>query len=185
MDAGIIAEAEAGRYELHYAQHPPFGFFSGTYLGEIAVCIPLFDPEARLDLLKRRIAAYPEALRRAVVRDYLWAAEFGLEAFARKFATRGDAYGTAACLTRAVNQLVLVLFALNRTYLINDKTALAEVAEFERAPREFGPRVQKTLGRLGASPSELVAAVESIAQLLRETIDLTDGLYKPRFAVPK
>src|SRR5439155_17104545 len=47
------------------------------------------------------------------------------------------------------------------------------------APREFGPRVQKTLAHLGASPAELVAAVESVAQLLRETIDLTDGLYRP------
>src|SRR5262245_54817217 len=80
----VIAEAETGRYDLHYAQQPPFGFFSGTYLGELAVCAPLFDPEARLDLLKRRVAVYPEALRRSVVQDYLWAAEFGLAAFASK-----------------------------------------------------------------------------------------------------
>jgi len=181
----VIAEAEAGRYEVHYLQQPPFGFFSGTYLGEIAVCVPLFDPDARLDLLKRRVADYPEALRRAVVQDYLWLAEFGLAAFARKFATRSDGYGTAACLTCAVNQLVLVLFALNRKYLINDKTALAEVAEFERAPRAFGARVQKTLAHLGGSVAELVAAVESVAQLVRETAELTDGLYQPRYTLPK
>jgi len=84
-----------------------------------------------------------------------------------------------------VNQLVLVLFALNRKYLINDKTALAEIAEFERAPREFGPRVQKTLAHLGASPSELVAAVESVAQLVRETVKLADGLYQPRYTLPQ
>jgi predicted nucleotidyltransferase len=181
----VIAEAEAGRYEVHYAQQPPFGFFSGTYLGEVAVCIPLFDPEARLEGLKRRVANYPEALRRAVVQDYLWMAEFGLAAFARKYATRSDAYGTAACLTCAVNQLVLVLFALNRKYPINDKTALAEVAEFEHAPREFGPRVQKTLAHLGASPAELVNAVESIAELVQETVELTGGLYQPRYTLPQ
>jgi predicted nucleotidyltransferase len=181
----VIAGAEAGRYEVHYLQQPPFGFFSGTYLGEIAVCIPLFDPEARVDVLKRRVADYPEALRQAVVQDYLFLAEFGLTAFAPKFAIRSDGYGTAACLTSAVNQLVLVLFALNRKYLINDKTALAEVAEFESAPIEFGPRVQKTLGYLGASPTELLTAVESIGQLLRETIALTEGLFHPRFTVPK
>jgi predicted nucleotidyltransferase len=180
----VIVQAEAGGYELDYAQQPPFGFFSGTYLGEIAVCISLFDPEARIDALKRRVADYPEALRRAVVQDYLWAAEFGLAAFARKFAARSDAYGTAACLARVVNQLVLVLFALNRKYLLNDKTALAEVAEFERAPREFGPRVQKTLANLGGSPAELVAAVTSIAQLLRETVALAEGLYRPCYTLP-
>ena len=180
----VIAEAEAGRYELHYLQQPPFGFFSGTYLGEIAVCIPLFDPEARLEILKRRAADYPEALRQRVVQDFLFMAEFTLTSFAPKVAARSETYGTAACLTRAVNELVLALFALNRKYPVNDKTALAEVARFERAPREFGPRVQKTLQHLGASPAELVAAVESVAQLLRETVALTDGLYKPRYTLP-
>jgi predicted nucleotidyltransferase len=181
----VIAEAEAGRYELDYAQQPPFGFFSATYLGEIAICIPLFDPEARLEALKQRLADYPEALRRAIVQDYLWQAEFCLAAFAPKFAARADAYGVAACLTRAVNQLVLVLFALNRKYLINDKTALAEIAEFERAPREFSPRVQQTLARLGASAAELTAAVEGVAQLFQETVALTEGLYQPRFTLPQ
>src|SRR5205085_3213915 len=180
----VIADAEAGRYELDYAQQPPFGFFGPTYLGEVAVCIPLFDPGGQVELLKRRVEDYPDALRRAVVQDYLWAAEFGLAAFASKFAARADAYGTAACLTRAVNQLVLVLFALNRQYPLNDKTALAEVAEFARAPQDFTPRVQQTLARLGASAAELSAAVESVAQLFRETVELTDKLYQPRFMLP-
>ena len=181
----VIAEAEAGRYELHYLQQPPFGFFSATYLGEIAVCIPVFDPKARLDGLKRRVADYPEALREAVVQDYLFMAEFTLTAFAPKFAARSDTYGTAACLTRAVNELVVALFALNRKYPLNDKTALVEVAEFERAPRGFGSRVQETLAHLGVSSAELVAAVESVAQLFRETVELTEGLYQPRFTLPK
>lgn len=181
----VIAEAEAGRYELDYAQQPPFGFFSATYLGEVAVCVPLYDPEARLDALKRRVAQYPEALRTAVVRDYLWAAEFGLAAFARKFAARADVYGTAACLTRAVNQLILALFALNRRYPLNDKTALAEVSEFERAPAGFGRRVQETLAHPGDSAAGLAAAVESVEQLLRETVEVSEGLYQPRYALPK
>ncbi len=181
----VIAEAEAGRYEVHYLQQPPFGFFSGTYLGEIAICIPLFDPEAQFDLLKQRVTDYPEALRRAVVQDYLFMAEFTLTAFAPKFAVRSDAYGTAACLTRAVNELASALFALNRKYPINDKTALAEIAEFERAPPEFGPRVQRTLAHLGTSAEELFAAVECVAQLFREIVALSDGLYDPRFPLPK
>jgi hypothetical protein len=83
-----------------------------------------------------------------------------------------------------VNHLVLGLFALNRKYLVNDKTALSEVAEFEHAPREFGPRVQATLANLGASQAELVAAVTSIAQLLRETVTLAERLYRPCYALP-
>src|SRR5262249_59952280 len=40
----VIAEAEAGRYEF-YSALPPFGFFGPVYLGEIAVGVPLSDPE--------------------------------------------------------------------------------------------------------------------------------------------
>ena len=183
--ARVIGDAQAGRYELDYLQQPPFGFFSPMYLGEIAVCIPLFDPAARLDDLKRRVSVYPELLRQAVVRDHLWMAEFTLGAFAQKFASRSDVHGTATCLTRATNHLVLALFAVNRAYPVNDKTALAEIAEFERAPRDFGVRLNELFARLGSSAGELGGAVECVGQLLRETVELTDGLYQPRFSLPK
>lgn len=84
-----------------------------------------------------------------------------------------------------MNELVMALFALNRTYPLNDKTALAEVAEFDRAPREFGPRVQKVLAHLGASPEELGAAVTVVGQLARETVELADGLYRPHCTPPR
>ena len=60
-----------------------------------------------------------------------------------------------------------------------------EIAEFERAPREFGLRVQKTLSELGASAEGLVAAVETMSQMLRETVELSSGLYQPRYVLPK
>src|SRR5262245_47408438 len=181
----VIADAEAGRYEVHYLQQPPFGFFSGTYLGEVAVCVPLFDPGARLDGLKRRVADYPEALRRTVVRDYLFMAEFTVFTFAPKVAARADTYGTAACLTRGVNELVMALFAVNRTYPLNDKTALAEVAGFDQAPRAFRPRVQSALEHLGTAPAELGAAVAGVGQLVRETVELAGELYRPQFTPPR
>jgi predicted nucleotidyltransferase len=180
----VIAEAEAGRYELDYAQQPPFGFFSATYLGEVAVCVPLFDPDKLLDGLKQRVITYPEAMRQTVVQDYLWQAEFNLTAFASKFAARADAYGTAACLSRVINQLTMALFALNQQYPLNDKTVLAEVAEFAAAPDEFLPRVQRTLAHLGETTEELNVAVENIARLFRETVQLTGGQYQPRFTLP-
>jgi len=180
----VISDAEAGRYELHYLQQPPFGFFSGTYLGEIAICQPLVDPAGRIVRLKTRVAPYPEALRQAVVRDHLWMAEFTLGAFASKYAARADVHGTVTCLTRVTNHLILVLFALNRTYPVNDKTALAEIAEFEYAPPAFADRVNATFARVGNAPAELRAATEDVGELLRQTIELPHGLYRPRYALP-
>ena len=168
----VCTDAEAGRYEIHWPQQPPFGFWSGTHLGELAICVPLFERDGRLAALRRRVEVYPEALRRAVVADQLWQVEFGLSAFARKMAARGEVYATAGCLTRFAFQLVLALFACNRVWFVNDKTALAEVAGFEHAPREFGPRVEAILARPGTTAAELSASVEAIARLWREAVAL-------------
>ncbi len=179
-----LADGEAGRHAVHHGQQPPFGFWSGTALGELAVGVPLHDPSGRLAGLRARVARYPEALRRAVVDDGLWAVEFGLRAFAPKYAAAGDVYGTAGCLARFAHQLVLVLFALNRAWLVNDKTALDEVAGFASAPARFGERLCAVLARPGATPGELGASVAAFAALFRETCALAGALYAPRFVLP-
>jgi hypothetical protein len=74
---------------------------------------------------------------------------------------------------------------LNRKYPVNDKTALLEIMEFELVPPEFVPRVQKTLAHLGTSAADLLGAVQVIAQLLRETINLAGELYQTRYVLPK
>lgn len=177
-EARVIADAEAGRFELHWGQQPPFGFFGPTYLGELAICRPLFDPGGRVAALKRAVAVYPEALRRAVVQAYLWQAEFALESFAPKYAARGDALGTAGCLARVAHQLVLVLFALNRRWLLSDKTALEEIAGFAAKPRAFPERVRALLARLGETPAELAAALAAEAELVAEVRALAGPLYR-------
>ena len=173
-----LLDAEAGRFELHWGQQPPFGFFGPTVLGELAIALPLVDRDGALAALKRRVAVYPEALRRAVVQAYLWAAQFNLESFAPKYAQRGDAMGTAGCLARAAHQLVLVLFALNRRWLLSDKTALAEIAAFELAPRDFATRVRAALARVGDTAADQLRAVEALTGLVEDTIAASGSLYR-------
>jgi predicted nucleotidyltransferase len=181
----VIADAHAGKFELHHGQQPPFGYLSSTYLGDLDVCVPLADPSGLVAALKRRVAAYPEALRRALVQSYLWASEFTLESFAPKFAQRGDVLGTAGCLARVAHQLELVLFALNRRHLLSDKTALAEIASFAEAPRDFGARVTRALARVGETPAELASSVERLAELTAETLRLCEPLYQRPYPRPR
>ncbi len=82
------------------------------------------------------------------------------------------------CLGRVAHQLVLVLFALNRRYLLSDKTALAEIASFAQAPRDFGARITRTLSRVGESPIELARSVDSVVELVAETLRLAGPLYR-------
>lgn len=175
----VISQAEEGKFELHYGQQPPFGFFSPTYLGEVFVAVPLMDRNRSLALRKARVAEYPEALRASIVQDCLWAIDFGLTAFATKFARLGDPYGTVGCLSRFIHQLVLVLFALNRVYLLNDKTALAETDDFRDVPDQFRRRVVALLAHPGDSVQSLEAAVNGVSELFGETVELAGRLYTP------
>lgn len=175
----VAAEAAEGRFAIDHAQQPPFGYFGPALLGEVAVARSLVDPFGDIAALKVETAVYPEALRVAVVRRCLWDVQFGLRAFAPKFAASGDAYGTTGCLARFAHALVLTIFALNRAFPLSDKTALAEIAAFPQAPEAFAPRVQALLGGVGHDRAALEHATAEMGALFTETVALTDGIYTP------
>jgi predicted nucleotidyltransferase len=177
----VISDAQKGRYELHFGQQPPFGYFGPTYLGELAIARPLEDPFGRIAELQRRVTKYPEALRREIVQDFLWSADFSLHAFGQKFAARGEVYLTASTIARCIHALVLVLFALNRRYLVNDKTALQEISSFALCPKDFQPRVEALLGGVGDRPSVLADSVDVAVALYGETVELSGDLYSPKY----
>ena len=171
----VIEAAQAGRHDHDYHQQAPFGFYSDTFLSELQTCVPLHDPAGIVPALKERIAVYPELLRRRLVPESLGAASGDLYA-AAKSAELADAYLTAACITRAINRLVQALFALNRRYRVNDKTALAELAGAALLPRDFAPRVQGILSKLGSQREELLDAVARARGLLHEIANLEPAL---------
>ncbi|HEY8120462.1 MAG TPA: nucleotidyltransferase domain-containing protein [Myxococcota bacterium] len=176
-----LDDAHAGRWQLDFAQQAPFGFFSATLCGELARCIPLHDPRGALSGLKARTAHYPDPLRSAVVQDALWQVEFGLSAFAPKLVANGDVVGAVGCMTRFAAYLMLALFALNRAWWLNDKTALAEIAEFALVPHAFAARLGAALAAPGATPAALGAALAEIDALFAETVALAGTLYAPKY----
>jgi hypothetical protein len=174
-----LAQAQAGRFEIDFEQQPPFGFFGPTLLGEIAIARPLIDRHDAIAALKARVSPMPQALAHAVVQSRLWSVEFGLTAFAPKYAADGNVFALAGCLTRCAQALVLALFALNGRYLLSEKTALAEIEEFDNAPRQFSARLNALLATIGDAPAPLSRAVNAIADLFEETRGLAASWYRP------
>lgn len=174
-----LGEAQAGRFEVDAEQQAPFGFFGPTILGEVAVAQPLWDPRGAVSDLKSLVSPMPQALVASIVQSRLWQVEFGLKGFAPKFAATSDAYGVAGCLTRFAFNLVLTLFALNRAYLLNDKTALREVDDFALAPPAFSARLGGALAAIGSDSASQHASLAVIAALFEETRALSGDLYTP------
>jgi predicted nucleotidyltransferase len=170
--AESIEQSRRGNVAVSYQPGHPFGFPSYLYMGEVALCLPLYDPQSEIAALKALTTPYPAALQQAIVEKFLWEAGFAL-ATARSSGERGDVSYVAGCLFRCVSCLVQVLFALNERYLINEKGALAIVERFPVWPPDFTAIVEDILGRPGTSPSELRESLQRMEGMVEAVRCLT------------
>jgi hypothetical protein len=177
-----IIEARKGVWHEDFDQQPTYGFRSVTYLAEIDCCVPLYDLHGRIAALKRQVATYPAALKHTIVSDMLWAVEFTLIA-ARDFARSRDVYNTVGCLTRIANYLTHALFAINETYYLNDKHALALVDHFAHRPAEFHRDIESVLANPGDTAPALTASVDRLARLWNDATVLAADLYRPKYRI--
>jgi predicted nucleotidyltransferase len=174
-----IAECQAGESKADYHQQATYGFHSQIYLGELEACVPLADPDGVLAELKAAVAVYPPALRRRQIDAWLWYVDFTVRN-AAPMAARGDVYNTVGCLTRAASALTQALFALNETYFVSDKGALAAIEGFALRPDGYAAEVEAILAGPHRDAAELTAGVERLGVLWRRVVTLAPG-YTPRF----
>lgn len=153
----VLAACIAGRITVDYQSGHPFGFVNTIYAAETHYARPLWQDEAApLDGLKALLYSegqYPPRMRAAVVRTFLWEAEFSL-ACGRKAAPKGDVHYAMGSLFRTVCSWVQVLYALNSRYLMNEKGALGPVGGVESRPPEMPPRVAEIYRLLAEGQAE-------------------------------
>jgi Nucleotidyltransferase domain len=127
--ARTIDACRIGDIGMHYQPGHPHGFCSAIWMGEIALCQPLHDPQATIAGLKAITSPYPRPLREALIRRFQWEILFSIDN-ADIAASREEQMHIAGCTYRALACVAQVLFALNERYLINEKGALREAAGF-------------------------------------------------------
>ncbi|UWU86557.1 nucleotidyltransferase domain-containing protein [Bradyrhizobium yuanmingense] len=123
----VMESCGAGAVTMDYQPGHPHGFCSAIWMGEIAYCQPLHDPNGMIARHKSIALPYPEPLRSALIRRFQWEVLFSIEN-AELAAARNERTHVAGCLYRSLACVAQVLFALNERYLINEKGALQEAA---------------------------------------------------------
>jgi hypothetical protein len=164
----VVSHSIAGHFEMFYRPGHPLGFLSSIYAGEIAICEPLWDPLGWVANNKGRLVEYPEALRRELVRHFGFEARFSI-LIAEKPAKRSDVSYVAGCLFQVVGALLMVLFALNRVYWLNEKGALRFSDRFQIVPARFRERVERMWESVRKDPDSLGSAL-GIARELNEEV---------------
>lgn len=183
-----IDDAARGVTYHDFNQQPAFGFYSVIYLAETRVCRPLYDPAGHIAAIKEQVAVYPPLLKEKAIATNLWLAEFSL-VHAAGYAERGDVYAVSGALSRTAAFLTQALFALNETYFMNDKTAMAEIAAgfhaaFPLVPPGYVQDLSSILAHLGETPADLISSTRAMHDLWASVVALTKDTgisYRPAF----
>ncbi|MDC0712841.1 nucleotidyltransferase domain-containing protein [Stigmatella sp. ncwal1] len=162
----VITDARQGRISMNYQPGHPHGFCSAIWMGEIATCRPLFDPFGRVAELKDETWPYPEALRDALMTRFGWEVGFAISN-AEIAARRSEQTHIAGCAYRALCCMAQVLFALNGRYLINEKGAVAEAANYPLTIEGLATASAEIWSHIGNADAE---------STLRRLRSLADGM---------
>lgn len=152
--ARIRAEIKAcdrGNVTANYQTGHPHAFLNVMYRGELAVCRVLYAKNERFLIWKKEAEIYPEEMRKAVLASFLFEAEFSC-GFVEEYQEKGDDYYLAGHMFRSVSAMNQVLFAINRTYCLNEKKAVSRIEGLEQRPEEYGRKVNDIFRALGESP---------------------------------
>ncbi len=158
----VIANADVGNADHDWLQHPPYGFSSVAYLGEIDVCTEVYDPKEILSTLKQDVRPYPRMLRSNLVNGFLWGAEFTISN-CMSAAQRLDVYTALGGITRSAAMLTFALFALNERYYVSDRGALEVMATFPWIPAQCHARIHDAM-----RDPDLEGALKQMATLVSE-----------------
>jgi predicted nucleotidyltransferase len=167
----VIKACLAGQVEIFYQPGHPHGFVTSIYLGEIAICQPLWDPKGLITNLKSKVSPYPTALQKAVRQNFAWEIDFSI-GMAQKSIERADVTYAAGCSFRSIMCMLQVLFALNQEYWLNEKGAVAIANNFAIKPARFQSRVDEIFTVLHKTPTSINRSVALLQALSAEISDL-------------
>jgi hypothetical protein len=168
----VIRDCRDGRISMDYQPGHPHGFCSAIWMGEVALCRPLSDPEGALAQLRAMTVPYPDALREALIRRFQWEVQFSIEN-AHTAVLRGDQTYIAGCAFRSLGCAAQVLFAVNRRYLINEKGALAASARLPLTVDNLAERAKSVWRAIGLRGFD--AALGELISIERELAGLTES----------
>ena len=167
----VIAECRAGEISMNYQAGHPHGFCSSIWMGEVALGLPLYDPQGRLALLKALTQPYPRPLRDALIRRFQWEILFAIEN-GELAIDSGEQAHVAGCAYRALACIGQVLFALNERYLINEKGALREAAGFPLTIANLNGRIADVWRHIGNKEfAQALALLRTLDEDLRAITD--------------
>ncbi|MWV42634.1 DNA polymerase subunit beta [Paenibacillus sp. HJL G12] len=167
----VIEECIRGGITIDYQPGHPHGFVNSIYLAEIALCKVLWDPSGVVGKLKSRTTPYPPVFHEATIQKFCWEATFALDNGYKGIHKKDLSY-IAGCFFRSVSCLNQVLFAMNETFLMNEKGATAIADSFSIVPGKYSQRINEIFTLLMEDQENVKKAFNMMRELIQETENL-------------
>jgi hypothetical protein len=147
------------------------GYYPVGRLAMIKRIIVLYERTNFLSGLKERLEAYPEEMRKSII-QYCRGRLENEEDLTRADARR-DVLFYHASIDQAIDKLLQLVFAMNRTYFPSRKRNKLLIDGFTVKPADFYQRLQKVVF-LGGNEDTLGQSLREYRSLKRDTLHLLD-----------
>lgn len=167
----VVEQCVMGNITIDYQPGHPHGFVNSIYFAEIALCKVLWDPSGKISTLKSSTIPYPSVFQKAIIQKFFWESNFSLENGFKGIYKKDLSY-IAGCCFRSVSCLNQVLFAINETYLMNEKGATAIANSFRIVPSNYSHRINEIFALITEDQDGLKTALNLLHELIQETENL-------------
>lgn len=141
-----LAACKRGEIRREYSIWATMGFFDHVVLADVHAMRVVEDLYGLLARWKEMVATYPEALRQAILEQFMREAAFWPDNFHYETAVeREDTIYTSAIVQQVLHALVQVVFGLNRAYFPGDKKLTHALEKLPVKPEAFTSRLQTLL----------------------------------------
>lgn len=156
---------------IDYQPGHPHGFVNTIYVAETFYCHVLWENSNLMVQLKNKITPYPLSIKIGIINKFLWEAGFSCGIASKSIVKKDIVYATG-CFYRVVSCLIQIVYALNETYIMNEKGALACTDTFKIAPKNFKDKVENIFCTLSMEPENINALIDQLLGIVKETEEL-------------
>jgi predicted nucleotidyltransferase len=169
--SNVIDDCLNKKITIDYQPGHPHGFVNTIYAAETYYCKVLWDNNHHIVTLKDKITPYPLSIKTCVINNFLWEVNFS-NTIAYKGLLKDDITYVTGCIYRSISCLIQVIYALNETYIMNEKGSLANIDTFKIAPKDFKKKAENIFYSLTVDTENMKNLLDELSGIAKDVEDL-------------
>ena len=176
----VIKELINGEFNSFYYQTFPYGYHSYMILGSLSNLNIIYDPQEKIKQIKKKINYYPIKLKESIIKFFLNDCQ-NIFNHINKYQKRQHVHLLIGSITRVVDNVIQVLYALNEQFFYNYKMISIDYSNFRIKPRiDILEYEKKIIFELNNNDQTQKRIIYQLKQIYSEMLSLCYKHYQPK-----